>query len=91
MGRDDQRSDASTEDLPEKKTWKGLLLDMYVEILEENVLLKEQIITKTSSQDRYYSLFSANVSKKKQKTEQQKKVIFCYFECRIPSWSHILA
>lgn len=73
MGRDDQRSDASTEDLPEKKTWKGLLLDMYVEILEENVLLKEQIITKTSSQDRYYSLFSANVKKKLKKPRSSKR------------------
>lgn len=64
MGRDDQRSYASTEDPPEKKTRKGLLLDMYELILEENVLLNEQIITKTSSQDCYYSLFSANKIKK---------------------------
>ncbi|KAL1278883.1 hypothetical protein QQF64_025556 [Cirrhinus molitorella] len=49
MGSEDQR-DVSKEGPPEKKTRTGSLLDMYEEILQENVLLGEQINTETSSQ-----------------------------------------
>lgn len=47
VGSDGQR-DVSKEGPPEKKTRTGSLLDMYEEMLEENVLLEEQISTETS-------------------------------------------
>ncbi|CAM4293618.1 unnamed protein product, partial [Leuciscus chuanchicus] len=43
-------ADASTEDPPEKRTRTGLLLDMYDEILEENVMFEEQDKTASASQ-----------------------------------------
>ncbi|XP_042610882.1 zinc finger BED domain-containing protein 4-like [Cyprinus carpio] len=43
-------ADASTEDPPEKRTRTGSLLDMYDEILEENVMFEEQDKTASASQ-----------------------------------------
>ncbi|XP_067252965.1 zinc finger BED domain-containing protein 4-like [Chanodichthys erythropterus] len=43
-------ADASTEDPPEKRTRTGSLLDMYDEILEENVMFEEQDKTASVSQ-----------------------------------------
>lgn len=43
-------ADASTEDPPEKRTRTGSLLDMYDEILEENVMCEEQDKTASASQ-----------------------------------------
>ncbi len=69
MGSDDQR-DVSKEGPLEKKTQTGSLLDVYDEMLEENVLLEEQISTETSSQvrilsDKYNTFFLKNTMAKK--------------------------
>lgn len=48
MGSVDQRKDHEKEVL--QNAWKWSVLDMWEEILEENVLLEEKISTTTSSQ-----------------------------------------
>ncbi|KAL0152182.1 hypothetical protein M9458_051905 [Cirrhinus mrigala] len=62
MGSEDQRN-VRKEGPPEKKTRAGSLLDMYEEILEENVLLEERVSTETSSQVKRRAFTNAFASK----------------------------